>query len=48
MSKKLEYCCRHPNLYHFQDTNGGKITAVVHCYSCQRIVSEIWISMEEE
>lgn len=43
---KVKYCCRWPNYSHFEDTNGGKITAVVFCDRCQRICSEIWIKGE--
>ena len=49
MIRRVDNCvCSYPNLLHFQDTNGGAITAVVFCDGCQRIVSEIWINQEEE
>jgi hypothetical protein len=44
--QKVRYCCRFPNLEHFQDTNGGKMTAVVFCSSCQQICSEIWMDLK--
>jgi hypothetical protein len=45
---KINYCpCTYPNLLHFQDTNGGRMTAVVFCDGCQRIVSEIFMEEEE-
>ena len=40
-SVKLNYCCEYPNQWLFQDSQGEKITAVVHCSSCQRIAAEI-------
>ncbi len=37
--------CDYPRYTHFQDTNGGRITAVIYCEKCQRICSEIFIEV---
>ena len=44
---RVNYCCKWPHLMHWEDTNGGKVTAVVFCDSCKTICSEIWIGEEE-
>ena len=44
---QLKYCCKFPNWSLFEDTNGGRVTAVVWCNSCQKLSAEIWIGEEE-
>ena len=44
---QLQYCCEFPNWSLFEDTNGGKLTAVVWCQRCQKISAEIFIGEEE-